>query len=274
VCIPLLATPVRAESFGSRIEHGCRAWVDSPFRPQAGVDELARCIVEGDSGSAEARAAWEVARGGLALDLPVWAASDFERFALASPEAAGPETDEEKPGVGGFLLDSLVVYALMWGGSMAFSGNVRDGVLHSSWSDWVDNVSKAPNWNDGSSAVTNWVSHPLLGATNFLVYRSRGHGLVASSVGVVLQSALLEYTIEAAYNRPSLHDLVITPVIGIPVGYGLDTLSVYLLKKEEKPLRYLGYLFNPFNLLPTAKENRWQVAVDPVGRRFALSVRF
>jgi len=137
-----------------------------------------------------------------------------------------------------------------------------------------DIILSAPNWNDDSDAVTNWVSHPLLGATNFLVYRSRGHGLVASSLGVVLQSFLLEYTIEATYNRPSLHDLVITPLLGIPIGYGLDSLSVYLLKKEEKPLRYLGYVFNPFNLLPTAKESRWRVTVDPIGKNVAFSMRY
>jgi hypothetical protein len=49
---------------------------------------------------------------------------------------------------------------------------------------------------------------------------------------------------------------------------------VYLLKKEQKPLRYLGYLANPFNLLPTSKKHRWQFSVDPVGQRVAFSMRF
>ena len=211
---------------------------------------------------------------GLTPDAPAWSATEGELFALASPDQPSPAPDEDKVGVTTFLLDSLVIHAAMWPLSMAFSKNVRDGIIHSSGSDWVDNVSKAPNWNDDSDAVTNWVSHPLLGATNFLIYRSRGHGLVASSLGVVLQSFLLEYTIEATYNRPSLHDLVITPVIGIPIGYGLDSLSVYLLKKEEKPLRYLGYVFNPFNLLPTAKDSRWQVTVDPISKNVAFSMRY
>jgi len=212
---------------------------------------------------------------GLAADSPLGSALDGELFALASPDLENAELiEEDKVGVKAFLLDSLVIHAVMWPATLAFSSNIRDGVLDSSWSEWVDNVSTAPQWNDDSDWVTNWVSHPLLGATNFLVYRSRGHGFVASSLGVILQSLLLEYTIEATFNVPSAHDLVITPLIGIPVGYGLDSLSVYLLKKEEKPLRYLGYLFNPFNLLPTAKDSRWQLTVDPVGKNLAFSMRF
>lgn len=221
-----------------------------------------------------ARAQTLTGLGEFALGPPVWSAADEELFALASPALEADEPDEEKVGLKMFLLDSLVIHAAMWPATLAFSSNVRDGILHSSWSEWKHNVSKAPNWNDDSDAVTNWVSHPLLGATNFLIYRSRGHGLLASSAGVVLQSFLLEYTIEATFNRPSLHDLVITPLLGIPIGYGLDTLSVYLLKKDEKPLRYLGYLCNPFNILPTAKESRWQVTVDPINKGLAFAVRY
>ena len=85
---------------------------------------------------------------------------------------------------------------------------------------------------------------------------------------------MFEYAIEGPHNVPSAHDMVITPLMGIPIGYGLDVLSVYLLKKEDTPLRYLGYVFNPFHLLPTAKKYRWDVAVDPANKSFAISGRF
>jgi len=232
----------------------------------------AACLTLSFQGVARAQALTGL--GELALGPAVWSEADEQLFALASPALENADPDDEKVGVKTFLLDSLVIHAAMWPLSLAFSSNLRDGILHSSWSEWKDNVSKSPNWNDDSDALTNWVSHPLLGATNFLIYRSRGHGLVASSLGVVLQSFLLEYAIEATFNRPSLHDLVITPLIGIPVGYGLDSLSVYLLKKEQKPLRYLGYLCNPFNILPTAKESRWQVTVDPINKGVAFAVRY
>jgi hypothetical protein len=221
-----------------------------------------------------ARAQTPTDLGELGLVPPVWLPADEQLFALASPAPEAADADEEKVGFTTFLLDSLVIHAAMWPLTLAFSSKVRNGILDSSWSDWKHNVSQWPNWNDDSDAITNWVSHPLLGATNFLVYRSRGHNLLWSSAGVVLQSFLLEYAIEGAFNRPSLHDLVITPLIGIPVGYGLDSLSVYLLKKEQKPLRYLGYVCNPFNILPTAKESRWQVTVDPVNKTFSFALRY
>jgi hypothetical protein len=204
----------------------------------------------------------------------VWSALGPDVMALADPEVEAGASAKDGPGVGMFLLDSLVIHAVMWPASIAFSKNIRDGVKGTNWDQYKDNVTKSPNWNDGSDTITNWVSHPMLGATNFLYYRSRGHGFVASSIGVVLQSFLLEYTIEATYNRPSLHDLLMTPALGIPIGYGLDQMSLYLLKKEQKPLRYLGYLFNPFHLLPTAKKDRWQVSVDPLSRSFSFAVRY
>jgi hypothetical protein len=68
--------------------------------------------------------------------------------------------------------------------------------------------------------------------------------------------------------------MVFTPLIGIPLGYGLDSLSVYLLKKDDRPLRYLGYVFNPFRLLPTAKNDQWKLAIDPANKSVAVSGRF
>ena len=167
-----------------------------------------------------------------------------------------------------------MITSVTWGATLAFNKNIRDGVTSSSGKQWLENISQAPEWNDGSDTVTNYVAHPLLGASWFLAYRSRGHGVVASSLGLIFQSLMLEYAIEGPYNVPSAHDLVFTPLMGIPIGWGLDTLSVYLLKKEERPLRYLGYVFNPFHLLPSAKKYRWAVEIDPRNRSFAVSGRF
>jgi hypothetical protein len=178
------------------------------------------------------------------------------------------------PGFKWWAIDTSVISVITWGGVFAFNSDIRNGVLDSSSEQWKENISQAPEWHDGSSTVTNFVSHPMLGAVEFLAYRSRGHGLIASSAGVIFQTFFFEYVIEGPYNVPSAKDLLFTPLLGVPIGYGLDTLSVYLLKKEDKPLRYLGYLANPFNLLPTSKKYRWKVSVDPLGQSFAFSMRF
>jgi hypothetical protein len=180
----------------------------------------------------------------------------------------------EPPGLKGWALDTAVISTVTWGATLGINSNIRNGVMNSSSEQWGDNLNKWPEWNDDSDTLTNYVAHPMLGAGWFLAYRSRGHGFVASSLGLMFQSLFLEYVIESPHNVPSAHDLVFTPLIGIPVGYGLDTLSVYLLKKEDTPLRYLGYLANPFHLLPSAKKHRWNVALDPARKSFAISGRF
>jgi hypothetical protein len=211
-----------------------------------------------------------------AADLPVPA--DQERDPIPPlPEDSrlrAVDATHEVPGLKWWLIDTTVITIITWGGVYAINSEIRNGVLDSSCEQWKENISQPPEWHDGSSAVTNYVSHPMLGGLEFLAYRSRGHGFLASSAGVIFQSFVFEYAIEGPHKVPSAKDLLLTPLLGIPIGYGLDTLSVYLLRKEDKPLRYLGYVANPFNLLPTSKKYRWKVSVDPVGRSFAFSMRF
>jgi hypothetical protein len=180
----------------------------------------------------------------------------------------------EGPGFKWWAIDTAVISSVTWGATLAFNQNIRDGVTSSSGKQWLENISQAPECHDGIDSVTNYVAHPLLGASWFLAYRSRGHGVIASSLGLIFQSIWLEYAIEGAHNVPSAHDMVFTPLIGIPLGWGLDTLSVYLLKKQDTRWRYLGYVFNPFHLLPTAKKYRWDVAIDPMKKSFSVSGRF
>ena len=214
-----------------------------------------------------------------ARDIPVESTPEPEPLTDRDAEPAlaefgVPDSLTELPGLKEWAIDTAVISAVTWGATLAFNTNIRNGVKNSSGEQWLDNISQAPEWNDGSDTLTNYLAHPLLGATWFLAYRSRGHGLVASSLGLIFQSLWLEYAIEGPHNVPSAHDMVFTPLLGIPIGYGLDTLSVYLLKKEERPLRYLGYVFNPFHLLPTAKKYRWDVSIDPANKSFAISGTF
>lgn len=193
------------------------------------------------------------------------------------PTLSGLGVDEsviDRPGLKWWSIDTAVITAVMTGATLAINGEIRDGITNSSGKQWLENVSQAPQWNDGSNTVSNYVGHPMLGATSFLIYRSRGHGFVASSLGVIFQSFWLEYVVEGTYMVPSARDLLITPLLGVPIGYGLDSLSLYLLKKDDRPLRYLGYVFNPFRLLPTAKNHQLNFAVDPVNKSFAVSGRF
>ncbi len=111
------------------------------------------------------------------------------------------------------------------------------------------------SWNDGDSTTTNWVWHPAFGASLYLYYRSKGYDMWSSAFGSVLQSTLFEYTIEGVTQSPSIHDLVITPGVGVPVGILLEETSKLLEESDSNFLNGMSYIVNPFKLLVSDNDN-------------------
>lgn len=100
-------------------------------------------------------------------------------------------------------------------------------------------------WNDGDMFITNWIKHPVFGASVYLYYRARGYDRPASAIGAFLQSTLFEYTVEGIDRPPSLHDLVVTPAAGIPLGIVLEEASNWLENRQNGFLRAASYIINP-----------------------------
>jgi len=102
---------------------------------------------------------------------------------------------------------------------------------------------------DGDSFKTNWVAHPAFGAYSYLYYRAKGYNFYTSALGSFVQSTLFEYTIEGVTQSPSIHDLIITPGVGVPVGIILEETSDWLVERENGFLNAMGYIVNPMRII-------------------------
>ncbi len=106
----------------------------------------------------------------------------------------------------------------------------------------------------------NLVRHTMAGSLYYGYYRAFGdtrqRSLALSTVSVLL----FEFTIEVATERPSWQDIYQTPVLGALLGMGLEDLSLACLRSPWKPVRALGYVFNPYVLVPGSA---WRLGPDP-----------
>jgi hypothetical protein len=102
---------------------------------------------------------------------------------------------------------------------------------------------------DGDSFKTNWVAHPAFGAYSYLYYRAKGYNFYTSALGSFVQSTLFEYTIEGVTQSPSIHDLIVTPGVGVPIGITLEETSDWLVERDSGLLNAMGYIVNPMRII-------------------------
>ena len=94
-------------------------------------------------------------------------------------------------------------------------------------SKWWDNVSREPVW-DKDDFFLNYVTHPYAGAVYYMGARSAGANAGYSFLySFALSTFFWEYGIEAFAERPSIQDLIVTPVAGSLLGEGF-----YLAKRH------------------------------------------
>jgi len=79
---------------------------------------------------------------------------------------------------------------------------------------WWDNVSRKPVW-DKDDWIINYVGHAYFGGVYYQVARKSGYNQWDSFVYTTLMSTFFwEYGIEAFAERPSIQDLIYTPISG------------------------------------------------------------
>lgn len=156
-----------------------------------------------------------------------------------------PVTREQKLGTNEFLRDTAIAYTAQWAGRWFYVRNKNSRIFDTSFSKWWDNISQWPEFDDGDNFFTNLVTHPIIGSLNYLYYREMGHSFWASALGSVVQSTLFEYTIEGLVETPSGSDLIFTPLLGVPLGYGMEKTSDWLEDTGFMPAKILAYIINP-----------------------------
>jgi hypothetical protein len=172
----------------------------------------------------------------------------------ASPEAGKDENGEEydfgdpgqyRLGAKEFLRDTAISYGFVWGARFFYVRNKNSRIFNTSLSKWWDNITQWPEWDDGDSFFTNWVTHPIVGSVQYLYYRSMGHSFLGSALGALVQNILFEYTVEGLVETPSLVDLVSTTAVGVPLGVALEESSDWLISTDFVPAKILGHVLNP-----------------------------
>lgn len=121
---------------------------------------------------------------------------------------------------------------------------------------------------DKKGSFENWLEHPFqlrfdkdhfnynlflhtfVGQYYYLYYRSRGYAQTDAFLWTAISSFAFEFTIETVTEPPSVQDIHITPVMGTVLGIGVEKVSDYLHSFDTWYSHGLGYLLNPFTLIP------------------------
>lgn len=156
------------------------------------------------------------------------------------------------------LLNFGVVYGAQW--TYYLIGQREQLDDHGSFENWTKNPF-SPHF-DKDSFDYNIFAHSFTGNYYYLWYRSRGYTEQNAFIWSFLSSVAFEFTVETATERPSWQDLYQTPVFGSVLGMGMEKLSRYLHSKETWWGDTLGYIINPFTLIPQSEEH--EVAFVPI----------
>ncbi len=221
----------------------------------------------------------------LAAALVCFSVSDLharQTFSLSRDHAGGSEpalspgqsddTDTESvPGAKEFIRDTAIYYSAIWGFRFFYVRNKDARIFDTSLSKWRKNVTSLPVSDDGDEFFTNYVVHPFAGLMSFLYYREMEHEVWAAALGSALQSTLFEYTVEGLVETPSVPDLIATPLLGVPLGFGLESISSWLYSRDSKVAKVAAHMLNPMR---NFVDNRKIVLINPLTGQYELSGTF
>jgi len=170
-----------------------------------------------------------------------------------------------------YMYDTLIWYTVQWGGRLWWVRDKNIKIFDASFSTFWHNLTSSPEWDDGDTFLVNWVMHPFFGMLHYQFYRARGHSMWASALGSVIQSTLFEYAIEGWVIKPSGTDLIVTPAIGIPLGWSMEKLSEWLIEQDSGVARVAAYVANPTRIFA---RNRNLGLINPLTGAFQFQGPF
>ena len=106
------------------------------------------------------------------------------------------------------------VYALA---PESFTGVSKEGALKEAKQDFINAWTKPPVF-DKDNGMYNYAGHPYVGMNFYLSQRNYGESPLYSFLFSTLASTCFEYFIESWAERPSVQDLLITPIVGSILG--------------------------------------------------------
>lgn len=111
----------------------------------------------------------------------------------------------------------------------------------------------------------NYIAHPYVGALYYSLARQNGFNrLQAFGYSFFMSTIFWEYGIEAYFQRPSIQDLIITPLVGTALGWTFE-LGLKYIKNKDGVLfgsKVVGgvatFIMNPLNISINASQNLGQ----------------
>lgn len=201
---------------------------------------------------------------------------------------------------GAFVGSLLVLECLPEDATSWNRAELQDVPLFKRWREHV--ITEGPEW-DHDKFIFNYVLHPYAGAVYYMAARGCGFNAWQSLLYCSLISNVgWEYGIEAFMERPSIQDLLITPLVGSLIGEGFYKAKRHIVRNDYHLLgsKFLGnvvcFLIDPVNEVvdlfrgrPTHGMYAWDYAQrqhdvslqssllpDPVngGIRFSMALTF
>jgi hypothetical protein len=207
----------------------------------------------------------------FAFDDPKEPFRDGEVVIQPGAETSTPDVDLRPAGFKEYMYDTGIWYGVQWGARLYWVRDKSLKIFNTSFTKWWDNITEKPEWDDGDTFFVNWVAHPFFGMLSYQFYRARGHSRWSSALGSIIQSTLFEYAIEGLAVQPSLHDLIVNPGVGIPLGMAMEEISQWLIEQDNGAARVGAYITNPVRLF--VKDRRIGI-INPVAGTFEFSGPF
>jgi hypothetical protein len=93
------------------------------------------------------------------------------------------------------------------------------------WRNVKRSLSTAPVWDDDDWQL-NYIGHPIAGSYYYNSLRSQHASIFHSFLFATAQSFIWEYFIEATAEKPSIQDLIVTPIVGSILGESAHRLTM------------------------------------------------
>jgi len=117
------------------------------------------------------------------------------------------------------------------------------------WRNMKRSLSNPPVWDDDDWQL-NYIGHPVAGSYYYNSLRSQNASIFHSFLFATAQSFIWEFFIEATAEKPSIQDLIVTPIAGAILGESTHRLTMNMRKNGFNFFEKVFVLiFNPLFVL-------------------------